>query len=191
MWLQARVSVSKASITFLNWASISTLLISLCPLTSATFCHAGIYGTPNVQDCLQALNWIPYARLAPSYPLSQQPHVFSEPQFLQPPFSSLDNPYRPSAIIQLPKIYKHSESIPTWMKRPPYTLMCQYSDYHDQDSCRVAIVSQGTLGAIGARKPIFVASWRRIMDQAARLRVCLNGNSPQGGYTPFQSACPL
>lgn len=90
----------------LNWAA---LLLILHPQTSATFCNGAIYGTPVAQDCLEALNWIPYARAAPSYPLAQQPHVFSEPQFLQPPFTGLDNPYRPSAIIQLPKIYKHSE----------------------------------------------------------------------------------
>lgn len=62
------------------------------------------------------------------------------------------------------------------------------ADYRVQDSCRVAIVSQGTLGHAGARKPIFVTSWKRVIDQAARLKVCLAGSSPQGGYTPFQCA---
>ncbi len=81
------------------------------PLLTAKQCEGTIYGFPNVQDCLQALAWIPFARFPPSSPYytrSQQLQVFSEPQYLQPPFTSLSNIYFPNAIVQLPKIWKHS-----------------------------------------------------------------------------------
>jgi len=76
------------------------------PFVSSTYCHSGIYGTPDVPDCEKTLGLIPYALSPPLYRLSQQLRKFSEPQFLQPPFSAVDNVYRRSAIIQLPKIYK-------------------------------------------------------------------------------------
>lgn len=77
-------------------------------LVTANLCDGGIYGFPDVQDCLQALAWIPFARLHPPSPRSHQLQVFSEPQYLQPPFTNLSNVFSPNAIVQLPKIWKHS-----------------------------------------------------------------------------------
>ena len=79
------------------------------PLGLSAECSAIIYGNPNVQDCIRALNWIPYSQESPSDPLSQQIRIYAEPQYLQTPFGALNNAYRPHAIVQLPKIWKHSQ----------------------------------------------------------------------------------
>lgn len=81
------------------------------PLVLSAECSASVYGTPDLQDCIQALSWIPYAQKSPSDPGSQQIRVFAEPQYLRTPFGALNNGYRPHAIVQLPKPWKHSKYI--------------------------------------------------------------------------------
>ena len=81
------------------------------PLVLSAECSASVYGTPDVQDCIQALSWIPYAQESPSDPRSQQIRIFAEPQYLRTPFGALNNGYRPHAIVQLPKTWKHSKYI--------------------------------------------------------------------------------
>lgn len=81
-------------------------------IAARTQCNEAIYGVPNVQDCLQALDWIPYARFSPPsqyYFRSQQLQLFSEQQYSLPPFTTVRNTYAPNAIVQLPKIWKHSK----------------------------------------------------------------------------------
>lgn len=83
-------------------------------IAATTQCNGALYGVPKVQDCLQALDWMPYARFSPPsqhYFRSQQLQLFSEPQYSVPPFSSMRNTYAPNAIVQLPKIWKHSKCI--------------------------------------------------------------------------------
>ena len=90
----------------------STLLISwiLCiPLVRSSFCNGLLYGSPNIDDCEQALLEIPFAREGSSS-RSQTPQLFAEPQFQVPPFHSITNNLRPQSIVQLPKIWKHSKS---------------------------------------------------------------------------------
>lgn len=92
--------------------AIAVLWAFYCPLVLSASCSAVIYGIPNIQDCHHALNWIPSARQPPSDPQSRQPRIFAEPQYLETPFGVLDDAYRPHAIVQLPKIWKHSKTIP-------------------------------------------------------------------------------
>ena len=80
------------------------------PLVRSLFCSAGVYGSPNIADCEQALLEIPFARISERSWEAPLVHVFVEPQFQKPPFRSIDNRFRPEAIIQLPKVWKHSES---------------------------------------------------------------------------------
>lgn len=81
------------------------------PLALSTQCSATVYGAPSVGDCIQALNWIPFAQQSPSDPLSEQIRIFAEPQYLQTPFGALNNGYRPHAVVQLPKVWEHSKYI--------------------------------------------------------------------------------
>lgn len=73
-------------------------------------CDETIYGKPNVEDCQTAMSWIPYFE----QPRGRQQNEatafrsFAEPQFLKPPFSPVRNEWAPRAIVQLPKIWKHS-----------------------------------------------------------------------------------
>lgn len=73
-------------------------------------CDETIYGKPNVEDCQTAMSWIPYFE----QPRGRQQNeatafrTFAEPQFLKPPFSPVRNEWAPRAIVQLPKIWKHS-----------------------------------------------------------------------------------
>lgn len=91
-----------------RWFAICICLFRLS-LVNSQLCNSAIYGTPNIQHCYEALRWVPYIRMMPSFPPAQQLRVFSEPQYLEPPFANLNNPYRPEGIIQLPKIYRHSK----------------------------------------------------------------------------------
>ena len=89
-----------------------------CQFVGTTFCEAGIYGTPNIQDCRQALTWIPYIQESDSNQAAQ-PRIFAEPQYMLPPFNGVYNAHRPSAIVQVPKIWKHS----TYLSYPRITLL--------------------------------------------------------------------
>lgn len=79
------------------------------PLVLSAWCSASIYGTPIIADCKHALSWIPSIGKVPSDPQSQQPRIFAEPQHLPIPYGGVSNEYRPHAIVQLPKIWKHSK----------------------------------------------------------------------------------
>ena len=95
--------------TFLHAVRMQVyLFIFYCPFVISLICNAEIYGTPNSQDCINAINEIPFALEPYSNPYSQIPRLFAEPQYLEPPFDAVRNVFRPNAIIQLPKIWKHS-----------------------------------------------------------------------------------
>ena len=74
------------------------------------YCSGALFGYPNPNDCIEAMRWIPYfsspggSTKDPATAIRQ----FVEPQFLDPPFSPVSNPYAPLAIVQMPKIWKHS-----------------------------------------------------------------------------------
>ena len=79
------------------------------PVVRSSFCNGLLYGTPKIYDCEQALLEIPFAREGSSS-RSQTPQLFAEPQFQAPPFRGISNNLRPQSIVQLPKIWKYSES---------------------------------------------------------------------------------
>ena len=91
----------------LSWILLSYLLIRFAIATpeplqvDPPYCDKDFYGSPKIEDCNQAIFWIPK---------KDQAHLFAEPQLLNPPFNSVQNPYAPRAIIQLPKIFKYGES---------------------------------------------------------------------------------
>ena len=70
-------------------------------------CDKDLFGTPRVEDCYEAMFWIPYInKPAKDTPDAKALRIFAEPQFLDPPFKAVKNPYAPKAIVQLPKIWK-------------------------------------------------------------------------------------
>lgn len=94
------------------------VFLTRCALTSPNplqvdypLCDKDLFGTPKMEDCYQAMFWIPYInRPAKDTPDARAPRIFAEPQFLVPPFKAVKNPYAPKAIVQLPKIWKHGMS---------------------------------------------------------------------------------
>ena len=95
----------------LSWILLTYLLIKSAIATpdplqvGPPYCDKNFYGSPKIEDCKQAIFWIPKRN-----PNADQAHVFAEPQLLNPPFNAVKNPYAPKAIIQLPKIFKYGES---------------------------------------------------------------------------------
>lgn len=73
-------------------------------------CDKAQYGTPNIEDCKTAMSWIPYFDQPAGRHQNEATafRTFAEPQFLKPPFSPVRNEWAPRAIVQLPKIWKHS-----------------------------------------------------------------------------------
>ena len=74
------------------------------------FCSGDLFGQPVANDCKEAMKWIPYF-MSPSGGAKNPAtalRLFVEPQFMDLPFSPVSNPYSPLAIVQLPKIWKHS-----------------------------------------------------------------------------------
>lgn len=121
-----------------------------------------MYGTPNIQDCYEAMFWIPYINTpGRDSPEAKAFRIFAEPQFQTLPFSAVKNQYAPNAIVQLPKIWKHG-------------------------SCNIALVLQ-PYGSPPKPKPVFRERWSDIVHQVLKLRPCLHpkGGSPQGGYSPL------
>ena len=194
-------------------SSCSLLALTLiwlvsCQLVNSTRCNAGIYGIPDYYDCQQTFAWVSYMGLIEPGEAAQ-PRLFAEPQYMGPPFSGVYNVYRPNAIVQLPKIWKHStynlvqeaksSAFPLLPRIcQPYTSNSETSfcparqscemtkRCHDTaDSCRVALVSEGSTTHYGAIEPIFVATWKDVINQALQLKICLYPGSSQGGYTPL------
>lgn len=86
------------------------IFISMLHLSSAIqpVCSAGIYGIPNYRDCLSAWRSMPFA-LEPGDDIrSQSYELWSEPQYLLPPFTAVNNRYKPQPINQVPKIWRYS-----------------------------------------------------------------------------------
>ena len=104
MWCRAVFPV-------LSWILLSNLLIHFAiaspnPLQAEPpHCDKNFYGSPVIEDCLEAILWIPKRN-----PSADSMSTFAEPQLLIPPFKALKNSYAPKAIIQLPKIFKYGES---------------------------------------------------------------------------------
>ena len=157
-------------------------------------CDKDYYGSPKIEDCKQAIFWIPK-----SGPNAVANHVFAEPQLLNPPFKAVKNPNAPRAIIQLPKIFKYgaSKDISSASKIVP---SFSGSDFECTllGSCSIAIVVQPYGYGIDKRlKPEFTYTWSNIANQVLRLQTCLvpprtvEDRTPQGGYKPLVSEFSL
>lgn len=84
-------------------------------------CLADVYGVPNYRDCMSAWLSMPFARDPSGRFNPKRPELFSEPQYLLPPFTRVDNRYHPLPINQLPKIWRSS----TLMSTPPSICVIQ------------------------------------------------------------------
>ena len=75
-----------------------------------SICSANVFGTPDPNDCAQAIFWIPYINApASASPDAKKFRLFSEPRLQDPPFKAVieSQLYAPLGIEQLPKIFKH------------------------------------------------------------------------------------
>lgn len=80
-------------------------------------CDKTLFGVPKLEDCYQAMFWIPYINPPGKDSRDAQAfRVFAEPQYLVPPFKAVKNPESPKAIVQLPKIWKHGAFTPVHVK---------------------------------------------------------------------------
>ena len=87
------------------------VLLLHCCLAADPLCNGAMFGVPNYSDCVIAASKIPYATDSRGSPEASRYNLFSEPQCLLPPFSGVDNRYRPYPINQIPKIWRSSNSI--------------------------------------------------------------------------------
>lgn len=131
---------------------------------SQPVCSVGIYGIPNYKDCLSAWHSMPFALKPTSDYGSKRYELWSEPQYLLPPFTAIYNRYRPLPINQLPKIWRYN-------------------------TCRLALLSYGRpTGSVVSS--LWGGDWRTVLDQMQTLFVCGSpriGAGPSGGYKPFIS----
>lgn len=95
--------------SLLNLICILSLKIAHCQAVLTPICSVKDYGLPNHEDCIMAFRQMPYAH-DPSVYDARGYRLYSEPQLLLHPFHSVVNRYRPRAIVQLPKIWRYSES---------------------------------------------------------------------------------
>ena len=87
----------------------TVFLISAQRVLSWTICNDQIYGKIDKQDCSNAYRKMPGGDGAKDPELNVF-RLFSEPQYLRPPFSSMVNPWGRDgvAIVQLPKLWRSS-----------------------------------------------------------------------------------
>ena len=194
-----------ANLRSIKWVIIRVSLLH-CALVASTVCNSDVYGTPSKWDCYVALDQIPYASPPQPNPMSQSPRIFAEPQYMSPPFGQVDNVYRPSAIVQLPKIYTFSTSLNLLVTPHRVFRLCprlaraktkSVTKYQPPilESCRIAIMSQGRPAQQGVVASQFTTTWKTIVDQSQQFRSCFAaGASSQakGGYVPLnRKPCPL
>ena len=192
MWCHAVLPV-------ISWTLLSNLLVQVAfatpnPLPLGPQCDKDLYGSPKIEDCNEAIFWIPK-----NNPNANSMHIFAEPQLLNPPFKAVENIFAPKAIIQLPKIFKYGESnnissiqsIISVLALATLTFECILSG-----SCSIAIVVQ-PYGYDERLKPEFIYSWSSIANQVRQLQTCLDpprtvaDRTPQGGYKPLISPFPF
>ena len=160
-----------------------------------TVCDSETFGTPNPNDCAQAMFWIPYINA----PASQSPdaramRVFSELQYQNPPFKDIikTQKFVPRGIEQVPRIWKYG----TWVSSATFTSV--KGTWIDQvasnpGSCAVALVTQPYGGGWpGSPHPTirgeFVGTWEGYNKMVGRVqKKCLQQRTLQGGYTPWIS----
>jgi len=74
----------------------------------SVFCDRVRFGTPNPEDCKEAMFWIPYHnKPASTYSDAKAFRLYVEPRRLDPPFRDVKDPYPPRAIVQMPRIWKY------------------------------------------------------------------------------------
>ncbi|KAM0805816.1 hypothetical protein BDR22DRAFT_187844 [Usnea florida] len=138
------------------------ICIILCLLRSCCafqpLCNAAIYGIPNYRDCLNAWHFMPYAQQPGAIPEAKSPELFSEPQYLLPPFTAIRNRYRPLPIVQVPKIWRYN-------------------------GCRLALLSYGRNGQ-SVKTALFTSNWKEVLVQMQALLAC-GQTSPSGGFVPL------
>ena len=160
---------------------------------SQPFCNLGIYGVPNYRDCVSAWRSIPFALKPTDDYDSKRFELWSEPQYLHPPFTAVRNRYKPLPINQLPKIWRYGTLLRLFpaRKHTPKPLVghrcCHPLTNSFSDTCRLALMSYGRRdGSIA--NALWGASWRAILDQMQILFACgspRTGSTPTGGYIPF------
>ena len=108
----------------LRSSSVIWILGFIFRLCSAAqpYCLADVYGVPNYGDCMSAWLSMPFARDPGGRFNPRRLELFSEPQYLLPPFTRVYNRYQPLPINQLPKIWRFS----TLMSIPLSNCVIQY-----------------------------------------------------------------
>lgn len=86
---------------------LAAAAIRLSVVLSQIICDEKLYGKINLGECSLAYNLLPGA-WGPPAPWIDAHRIFAEPQFFQPPFTKLTNPYN-TKMVQLPKIWRSCE----------------------------------------------------------------------------------
>ena len=156
---------------------------------SKRICDATLYGQPSRDDCEATLDLIPEAEHRGS-PAARERHLFVEPQYLRPPFSTVQTPYE-NKIIQVPKIWRTGSSIaPQNGVLQPESSSSGADTWHSLGTCRIAIMSiADKYGAV--RHGSNIAAWNLILNAGLALRaICLNDRSSAGGMQIVEGLTP-
>lgn len=162
---------------------------------SQPVCYAGLYVIPDYRDCLSAWHSMPFAMAPSCSDDAKRYQLYTEPQYLLPPFTDVINRYKPRSINQLPKIWRYSKLMRPFSPRDFTSKVlisrrcCNPLTKCFPDTCRIALMSYGRPNR-SVMNPLWSTSWRTILDQVQILFACGSpprGIDPSGGYMAFTS----
>ena len=151
---------------------IHTLGISL-------ICSSELYGKPSTSDSAMVLEALPFAKDDP-YGQIDASRIFAEPALLEPRFSGLKNRL-PTRMVQLPLIWRFSESIPHAHSRDR-SIVCRLTVV---DSARLALLMYADAGG-RVRWPSVYMDWRAVEDAADTINISCMGGQRSGGVWIIQ-----
>ena len=169
---------------FFEWIPLYFIFLQIVkviapqPYEVGVRCDRNRYGRPIPEDCKSASKWIPY---------SASWRQFVAPEFMDPRFGAVSNAEAPTGIVQLPKIWRHSEC--SYIKAlGGCTLWLMFEP--SLESCTIALVLQpyNTVYAGERIKAVLRFRWSDVSSQVDKLLGCLSpkgGGPAEGGFRPL------
>ena len=90
-------------------ALVVLLQLAVQTMGISMVCSWDLYGRPSVSDSAAIAKALPFAKDDPDRQINVR-RVFAEPAFLKPKFSALKNRWPYNKMVQLPLIWRYSES---------------------------------------------------------------------------------
>ena len=90
-------------------ALVVLLQLAVQTMGISMVCSWDLYGRPSVSDSAAIAKALPFTKDDPDRQINVR-RVFAEPAFLKPKFSALKNRWPYNKMVQLPLIWRYSES---------------------------------------------------------------------------------